>query len=131
VISLSQRPLPTQHTNKHKRLTSMLSAGFEPAIPSNEAVADLRLIPHGHLYSLTIFRHSRKIAKIDYQIRLVCPSVCTLIHMEQLGSHVKDFPDVLYSKIFQKNCTEYSSFIDTLGTGFKRPFPGFLIILTL
>jgi len=33
-ISLSQRPLPMQLTNKHKWSTSMLSAGFEPAIPA-------------------------------------------------------------------------------------------------
>ena len=38
-----------------------------------------------------IFRRIRKIAKSDYLVRYVCPSVCLSVHpsdrMEQFGSH--------------------------------------------
>jgi hypothetical protein len=47
VISPSQKPLPTQNNttyNKHKRQTSMPSAGFEPAIPTTKR----RLRSRGH-----------------------------------------------------------------------------------
>jgi hypothetical protein len=45
-ISPSQRPLPTQHTQKPRERTFMPSARFP--IPSNGAAADLHLSPHGH-----------------------------------------------------------------------------------
>jgi hypothetical protein len=41
-----------------------------------------------------LFRRVRKTAKIDYQLRHVCPSVRPSIRMEQLGSHWSDFHDI-------------------------------------
>ena len=47
----------------------------------------------------TIFRRIRKIAKSDYQLRHVCPSV----RMEQLGSNWTDFDEIRFLKIFRKS----------------------------
>ena len=47
----------------------------------------------------TIFRRVRKIAKSDFQIRHVCPSVQT----EQLGSHRTGFHEIRYLSIFRKS----------------------------
>ena len=41
----------------------------------------------------------RKIAKSDYQLRQVCPTV----HMRQLGSHWTDFHEILHLSIFRKS----------------------------
>jgi hypothetical protein len=49
----------------------------------------------------TIFRRVRKIAKSDYKLRHVCPSV----RMQQLGSHWTNFREILYLSIFRK-CVE-------------------------
>jgi len=42
------------------------------------------------VFVMFIFRRVRKIAKGDYLLRHVCPS----IRMEQLGSHWKDFYEI-------------------------------------
>jgi len=42
------------------------------------------------MLTLFIFRRVRKIAKSDYQLRHVCPSV----RMEQLGSHWTDHHEI-------------------------------------
>jgi hypothetical protein len=42
-------------------------------------------------YTLSHFRRVRKIAKIDYSLRHVCPVVPTSARMEQLGSHWMNF----------------------------------------
>jgi len=51
-----------------------------------------------------IFRRVRKVTKIDSKHRLICLSV----RMEQLGSHLKDFHEILYLvieilKFFREN----------------------------
>ena len=50
-----------------------------------------------------LFRRVRKTAKIDYQLRHVCPSVRPSILMEQLGSRWSDFHDIGYLRIFRKS----------------------------
>jgi len=45
------------------------------------------------------FRCFGKIAKSDYSLRHVCPSVC----MGQLGSHCMDFHEIWYLSIFRKS----------------------------
>jgi hypothetical protein len=58
--------------NKHKRRTSMLSAGFEPAIPA----VGRRLIPHGHRHwrinTIILLNHTKviqhNISKYHYQL---------------------------------------------------------------
>ena len=52
--------------------------------------------------SNVVFGHVRKIAKSDYQLRHVCPSV----RMEQLGSHEMDFLEIWYLIVFGKNVEE-------------------------
>jgi hypothetical protein len=54
--------------------------------------------PLNHMPSTVIFRRVRKFAKNDYELCHVCPSV----RVEQLGSHWKDFHEVLYFSIFRK-----------------------------
>jgi hypothetical protein len=44
-------------------------------------------------------RSVRKIAKSDYELRHVCPSV----RVEQLGSHWKDFHEIGYLGFFRKS----------------------------
>jgi hypothetical protein len=46
----------------------------------------------------TVFRSVSKIAKSDYQLRHVRPSVWI-----QLGSHLTDFHEILYLSIFQSS----------------------------
>ena len=46
---------------------------------------------------LVIFRHIRKIAKREYQLRHVWLSVRPSIRMEYLGSHWREFREILYS----------------------------------
>jgi len=59
-----------------------------------------------------IFRRVRKIAKSDYSLRHVCPSVrpcvCASVRMEQLNSHCTAFYKILYVSIFLKICQENS-----------------------
>ena len=38
----------------------------------------------------------------DWWLRQVCLSVCLSVHMEQLGSHWKDFREISYLVIFRK-----------------------------
>jgi hypothetical protein len=45
---------------------------------------------------LLVFRRVRKIAKTDFLLRRVCPSV----HMEQLGFYYTDFDKFLYLSFF-------------------------------
>jgi hypothetical protein len=59
------------------------------------------------LIIILILRRVRKIAKIDYWHRRVCPS----IRIEQLGSHWTDFHELLYLNIFFEICREDPSFI--------------------
>jgi len=62
--------------NKHHRRKSMSSAGFEPAIPVIEAVADIRLRPHGlrdrHsvLYKICQIVKSRSVAVYNCMSRV-------------------------------------------------------------
>ena len=67
---------------------------------------------------LDIFRPFRKIAKSDYSLRNVCPSVqlsvcppvrlsiCPSVRIKQLGSHWTDFHEIRYLKIFRKSVGE-------------------------
>jgi hypothetical protein len=54
-------------------------------------------------YCMCCFKHFCKIAKRDYQICHVCPSVRPSICMEQLGSHWTDFHEIWYLSIFRKS----------------------------
>jgi len=56
-----------------------------------------------------IFRRVRKIAKCDYYLRHVRPSV----YMEQLGSKLMDFDEILYLSIFRK-------FVDKIQVSIKN-----------
>ena len=68
--------------------------------------------------SSPVFRRVCKIAKIDYELRLVCPYV----RMEQVSSHWTDFHEILCFCVLPKICRENSSFIKNLRriTGRKR-----------
>jgi hypothetical protein len=48
---------------------------------------------------LIAFRRVRKIARSDYKLRHVCPSV----RMEQRGSHWTDFDEILYLCFLRKS----------------------------
>jgi hypothetical protein len=47
------------------------------------------------------FRRVRKIAKSDYHLHHVCPSVRLSVQMKQLGSHWTDFNEISYLSIFR------------------------------
>jgi len=59
--------------------------------------------------NVKVFRSVRRIAKSDYKLRHVRPSVL----MEQHGSHWEDFHEIWYSSIFRKSVEENSSFIQS------------------
>jgi hypothetical protein len=42
-------------------------------------------------FNLTVLRRVHKTAKGDYELRHVCPSVCSYVRMEQLASHWRAF----------------------------------------
>jgi len=52
---------------------------------------------------LAVFSCVRKLAKSDYLLRHVFPSVRPSVRMEKLGSHEKDFHEIWYLNIFRKS----------------------------
>jgi len=52
-----------------------------------------------------------KLREVIISFVLSCLSVCLSIHMEQPGSHWKDFHEIWY-EYFSKLCWENSSFIE-------------------
>jgi len=79
------RPLNTCTMNAVVPCSSATDLYLAGTFPNLDLKAD---IPE--YYVSWIFRRVRKIAKSDYYLRLICPSV----RMEQIGSHWMDFHEI-------------------------------------
>jgi hypothetical protein len=101
-------PVYAQHKRSYKpRLCKKFSATLvsegslpfsqAPTIKSHSAPAEYR--PHLTFVFDIVFRHVRKIAYSDYQLRHVCPSVNT----DWFGSHWTDWHKIWYLSTFLKS----------------------------
>ena len=76
MISLSQRPLPTQ---QRKETNIHALSGFRTRDPSNQAAADLRLRPHGHWDRR--YTHSHTCARVCIYLLTTYLPTCVFIYL--------------------------------------------------